>query len=242
MHCVPSVLRRDVATETYEDLSKMLRTIVKRFVQRYGGDYEELFAEANAIFCQAINRFDPSKGYAITTYVYCAVHKHLCSLYWRDRKHKNGCIIKSLETLTQGDDGEEIPIEQFAKACKSTDNGFSKLLADLGEDGRNIVYLLLYPPIDLLQEFNGQDTVDSQKECLKEYLQFYLKWPLSKVERIFHEMEETVTGKTERTRVAHNYRREQILRVIHCLNQTENVPAKPVETQRRRGRPRKDKV
>ena len=50
------------ATTTYNELRPLLATIVHRFRTCYGGDAEELRAEANYHFAEALQSFNPTMG------------------------------------------------------------------------------------------------------------------------------------------------------------------------------------
>jgi DNA-directed RNA polymerase specialized sigma24 family protein len=197
MTCVAplSQLKRDITAEAFESMVDMLRTIVHRFIKKYGGEYDELFAEACKVFCEAIPRYDPAKGYRMTTYVYCAVYRHLCSLYWRRREQLAGCTVVSLDDIRDTELGHKSQIENPTKVSNQTPTDFILCLGEVGEDCKNIVNLILYPPKDFCEEINGIPYEDARtlRECVREYLHFQLKWSLGRIEKSFREITEILT-------------------------------------------------
>lgn len=205
MTCTTSALQRDILATTYEDLQKMIYYTVHRFVQRYGGDFDELFAEANRIFVEACGRYDPARGHAITTYIYCSIHRGLCSLCWRERKRLNGSIeiplsvlIKShsSENANHGSDFEhDLDLQAwFAAHTQETTDDIKILLSDVSDDCKNIVYLLFEPPEDLSNEIYEYPTPELQRACLEEYLRFKLKWAQQRIENTFNEIREVLAS------------------------------------------------
>lgn len=53
---------RAVITETYSDVRSLLDKLVRSHKRRYGGNYDDLRADANSLFVEAYDSFDDNKG------------------------------------------------------------------------------------------------------------------------------------------------------------------------------------
>lgn len=55
-------LYEDPIAATYKDVEGVIHKAVQRHIKNYGGDYEDLLAQANLIFMKIYKDFDPDKG------------------------------------------------------------------------------------------------------------------------------------------------------------------------------------
>lgn len=55
----------------------LIRSVAWRFHRATGLEYQELFSEAALAYCTAIKRFDPTKGYQESTYLYFCMRNAL---------------------------------------------------------------------------------------------------------------------------------------------------------------------
>jgi len=57
-----TVLAYEAACSTYEDSEEVIRSVVRRFVRKYGGDRDEVLGRANVLFMEAHEKYVPSRG------------------------------------------------------------------------------------------------------------------------------------------------------------------------------------
>ncbi len=73
-----AILRKDVLTETYDNVKYLIFKIVWKFKGRYGGNFEELLAEANLLYILAYDTHDETLS-ALSTWLYTKIWKGLLS-------------------------------------------------------------------------------------------------------------------------------------------------------------------
>jgi hypothetical protein len=174
-------LQRDILSEAFLDMEKMIFKIVLDHYKRYGGDLDELMSEAQEKFLLAHIDYDGAKG-ELSTYVYQKVKFGLVDLQRRNYRKLKGCKIKSLDEVK----GEC----QVTSPKKDAD--LTILLTQIGEDCANIIYLILFPPCDFHDEMNNYKRASEWRNCITEYLHFHMKWSLERIQMAFTELMEAV--------------------------------------------------
>lgn len=71
--------------ESYNKLRGLVAHTAYLFRNRYGGELQELIAEANLAFVLAYGRYDPNKGACMGTWIRYYVWRHLTEMRRRDR-------------------------------------------------------------------------------------------------------------------------------------------------------------
>jgi hypothetical protein len=179
-------LEKDILSESFLDMQKMIFKVVWKHYGRYCGDLDELMSEAQERFLYAHTHHDESKG-ELSTYVYHTVKYGLLE-YERKRKNKRRkCSVVSLEDLKTRD------ASQLEVSKKEPD--LTSLLFQVGEDCKNIIYLIIYPPYDFCDEMNEYRKPSEWKDCIQEYLHFRMKWSLQRITMAFTELKEALTEK-----------------------------------------------
>lgn len=150
-------LDKDAKTETFEDTQVALLNAVRRFQRRYGGDMDELIAQANLLFLQAYERYDPARG-SFTAYVGFYVYRQL--------------IEGIRKTLMRRARCRPVDIDPDSLTTANDPTRLVDLMASLSPDAATIVQLILKTPPDLLLILREQryNTTSAVKSCVREML------------------------------------------------------------------------
>lgn len=122
--------------ELYHKLERMLQQIVTNFFTRYGGDREELLAEANLAFVRAMRRYDPKRGAKPITWVHIKVWRHLQNVASEQRNrrlHECSLDVLKYENSEGTPDGEVRAPEKFE---------LQHFQAELSEPAKRLVNVL----------------------------------------------------------------------------------------------------
>lgn len=178
-------LQQDIVQESFQTLQRMIYRLALSHQKQYGGDLDELYSKAIELFLLAHARHDAQRG-KLTTCVYVAVKNGLKDLSRKERRRRRNNKIISFEELATQDNPIEIPQKQ-------KEPNIGTLLMEMGEDCKNIVYLILFPPMDLYQEINNYNNPMDWENCLEEYLKFHMKWTNGRIHKAFRELQQTLT-------------------------------------------------
>ncbi len=172
-----TIITLDATTETYWDIRNLIFDTVWKFQQQYGGDFDEMVAEANLIFIKYFlsHNSDTSQ---FSTWLHFGLWKGLIDFKRFIREQNKYTIIKHLEEI---ENFYEYPVVQEYRTWE--------LLFDLGEDAKIIVQLILNLPDDL------QKTIIAQKESqtlskrkLMIHLASLLGWSYGRIKESFQEI------------------------------------------------------
>lgn len=70
-------LERDAIDTSWDDVERLVYKQAWKFWRQYGGDVEEVLADAGSHFMRAYNTFDPTRGTLFTTWVGSVVFQRL---------------------------------------------------------------------------------------------------------------------------------------------------------------------
>ena len=74
----------DPITQSYLDVKPMLHLLTQLHWRQFGGDYDDLFAEACLAFTRAYHTYNPERG-AFTTFIWCTIKHHLIGVSRRKK-------------------------------------------------------------------------------------------------------------------------------------------------------------
>jgi hypothetical protein len=180
-------LEKDILSESFVDMQKMIFKIVWGHYRAYGGDLDSLMSEGQLGFLQAHAEHDEKKG-ALSTYVHQIVNYRLMDFERQRLQEQNRCCVVSLESPGTCEEAYQI-------AMPEKEPNLASLLLQVGEDCKNIVHLILHPPHDFCEEMNEYEKPVDWKNCLQEYLHFRMKWSLRRISTAFDELKEALTEK-----------------------------------------------
>jgi len=183
-------LEQDILTESFKEIQNMLHKIVLSHYQTYGGDLDDLFSEAQETFLLAHMRHDELKS-SLNTWIYFIVSHRLQEYCRRETRRLHGCKNVSLENLMVKNYHEHtafivpVPLQMEAKEKRKD---LEMLLSQVGDDCKNIIYLILFPPQDFEEEASRQKKPSQWKNFIREYLRFNMKWTINRTKKAFNEL------------------------------------------------------
>ena len=171
-------LEQQAISETFSDVDKFIRCICHKFLKHYNfnpcGDYDDLNSEANLIFLDAYQNYDPQKG-SFTNHIHFRI--------W------HGLLEKLVENSFLKVKGTS-EINELIPAPK--ENQLIDLLDELSDDATTITKLLTDTPKDL------QDIIIEERKEIKRgkaILFRYLRkvgWTHKRIKETFKEITEVV--------------------------------------------------
>ena len=171
---------------SYPAVERLIHDIAWKFNSRYGGDIEELIAEANFLYMLAKDNYDESKA-EFTTWLYCKVWYGLLNFIRREYRH----IHMSIESLEDKEGNE------FVDNIPDKTKPFSllELIDELPDDTAFIVRLLFNAPkrfgtIALKRGSKPRNV----RAGLREYLHKELGWTDLQVKKSFTEIRDVLKG------------------------------------------------
>jgi len=182
-------LEQDILAESFKEIQYMLWQIVLTHHMKYGGNLDDLYSEAQEIFLFAHMRHDEMKG-NLNTWIHFIV-SHQLQQYCRDEnKRLHGCKNISLNNLISNNNkSTSLPTNLIAKKKR---NDLDVLLSQVGDDCKNIIYLILFPPKDFEEESQIQRKPRQWKDFIREYLHFNMKWSINRIKMAFNELKQAM--------------------------------------------------
>jgi len=172
-----SALLQTAIGETYADVEDTIEIAVRKFVRRYGGDYDEIRAEANWFFLEAYYDYEADRGASFATWVQYRITMRLLDQY-RTRLYKL--------SLAKDD-----PRRQRESVQRPQSFYLWDFVDGLTEDGAFLVGLLFNMPAEIkltLLQLEG-DNPAYYYAAIKEYL-MDLGWDVDRVLDAYVEVRE----------------------------------------------------
>lgn len=172
--------QRGAATETYADVEKLIYDTAWKFRKQFGGDIDELIADANTHFMRAYTAtsFDPLKS-CFTTWVRNIVWRGLLADHTTARRRR----VRVIPT--------DVEFQEPAKEDRSGKIG--EMLTELSEDAKMVVSLVLQPPAELYYEsVRRGDKPRNLRSALRDYLHT-IGWGLERVAESFSEIKDVLS-------------------------------------------------
>jgi len=168
-------LRKDILTETYKDVQKLIYATAWNFWKIHGGDVEDLVAQANLIFIDAFDTYDSNKS-KLTTWLTFKIRKGLFRYMKKEvLRRRNGIAID--DRLV-----ESIP-------TRKRDISVMDFLDELNSDAIVVLQMFLETPRDILVDMlNRHGRIDGVRAHLKMRLGNRLRqmgWGTSRIKRAF---------------------------------------------------------
>lgn len=172
-------LRKEVLAETYKDMQKFIAASAWDFWESYGGDFDDLIAQANLIFIDAFDKYDPSRGAKLSTWIAFKIRVGLCE-YMR-----NGNVYET----------PHIPIDdKFAETYPASNDNFSVLefLDEMEQDARIVLQLFLETPRDVMENIlNSRKKTNHVQSAMRKRLQNRLRqigWTMRRTREAFEQI------------------------------------------------------
>jgi len=174
--------------ETYQDVEKLIWSIVHKFQRQYGGELEELFGEAQVIFCELYTgngrpyiRQKNDKAFAASLSYYIKVNllsMRRTQLMRDSRKPISSVDPQKLQALAVNDE---------------QNTGLVDLMDSLSDDCRDVVQLILSTPgfvwrmEEPLVRTRDPEVEGGLVGLVHEYLRL-MDWSDRKIRRCFNEI------------------------------------------------------
>lgn len=155
-------------TAIYAEYHTWIRKLVSKFVGRYGGEWDELFAEANYLFVIHCKTWNPQIG---------ELRKHISFRIWvglLDLRRRNAKHQARSESLDQDDCNNTKQVSPIVEFVDS-----------LTTDAQSIVSALIRYPIDLRHAVARRDGPRVVHRALRE---FFEDWTDDRIYYAFDEL------------------------------------------------------
>jgi DNA-directed RNA polymerase specialized sigma subunit len=168
-------LRKDVLTETYEDMKNLIFDTTWKVQRTFGGDIDDLMGQANLLFIQAFDSYDETKA-KLTTWIASYITTGLRLYLTKERKQKYIIV-----------DFREIEIAQAPNTFCITE-----LIDEMEQDVHIIVQLFLETPKDVIISFLDEDNhmrhlQGHLKRRIKNRLR-QMQWNVKRIKKAFEEI------------------------------------------------------
>lgn len=176
------------AIETYYEVSRLLDFMVNKFIVRNGGDFEEYRAEANMIFVNVYDWWEPGNGSKFTSSVCNAVYRRL--QYLRNREYaRHHLHCASLDRSTKMD-GQRTSWANCI-ADNTTEFDRESFEANLSSDACVVLRLLLDSPQEIVDiAVNKGGTPVDWRSAIRSYLSD-IGWSVNRIKESFRELKES---------------------------------------------------
>ena len=174
-----AILRKEILTETYKDMRKLIAGQAWNFWRIYGGDVDDLIAQANLIFIDAFDKYDSGRGTKLSTWLSIKIRLGLFD-YMR-----KGNVYKP----------PHIPIDdEFVETHPASNKDFSvmELLDEIEQDAHIVLQLFLETPREVIvniMEVNRRE--DHAQAHMRNRLKNRLRqmgWTVRRIKAAFEEI------------------------------------------------------
>jgi len=170
-------LRQEAITQTYYDVENLIYDIVWRFQKRYGGEFEELFGEANLIFIKVYETYKEAKA-AFSTWLCFCIWKGLLDKLKIDRRYEGVSICYD---------------EYYEEPITFSSFSITDLLDSVSEDSKTIIKLICNPPKILQEQTLKKGTLPRNfRSTLRQYLQEEMEWTKETIRDSFIEIRRVI--------------------------------------------------
>ena len=161
--------------QLYKKVERLIDSVVWQFVDRYGGDYDELRADANMIFMEAIVLYDEERS-SFPTFLVHQIWYGLGKQRAKEARRKR--LLKDFSSSS------------FYRSCQSVPSPvkYIELLDNISDDARFIVDTVMEMPEDLYQSAMKRGTTG---KCVRAAIRGWLKkkgWTHRKIQTVLTEL------------------------------------------------------
>lgn len=179
-------LREYACTTTYKDTESLIASVVSGFCERYGQRFDDWIGEANLLFMEAYDSFEPKQARFST---------HLQYRLWKGMLEKLRRQMKRHYKLPRR--------VELSEGCRVTgpDTWLVDFMDGLSEDAKQVVGLIINTPIDvrlavfqrspknrnIWKEANHKNEVGACRAGMREFLNS-MGWATERVSNAFAEV------------------------------------------------------
>ncbi len=172
-----AIITLDATTETYRDIRNLIFDTVWKFQKQYGGDFDEMVAEANLIYMKCFISHNPNKS-RFSTWLRFHLWKGLIDFKRFIREENKYVRIERFEE-----------IENFHLYPAPSYIPLWDLVSELSNDAKTIVSLILEPPGIMQSAALRKGTAPCNiKRALQIHLSYILGWSANQIKDSFQEI------------------------------------------------------
>lgn len=174
-----AVLRTKALNKTYYDVEKLIKYVVHQFIRQYGGDFEELNAEANLLYIQAFDKYDESKG-KFASWVRFYISKNLLETLRRD-------LMRNRRVPRVALNFDLVPTNHH-------EFDYRDLMEEMSEDASIVLRLAVDTPAELCRQFDNKGGKPRNiRSCIRAFL-VKAGWASARVTEAFEEIKNVLTS------------------------------------------------
>ncbi len=166
----------------YGDYQKMIYKMAWKFHWNTGLDWDDLFAQGNLIYCDAVNKWDPKGGAKFSAYLYRRLHQYLLNYvtipYQKEAKANMPETRPSAQNVER-----EVDI--------------AHRVANLSKNAQFVVKTVLNTPKELVEETMKFSSHVVNRQRLITYFRQNHQWSIGACERAFNEIKHMLAMKEE---------------------------------------------
>lgn len=178
-----STFRRDILTETYRDMQMLVAGAAWDFWRTYGGDIDDLMAQANLIFVDAFDTYDPGRS-KLTTWLTFKIRKGLLRYMINENRQE----LRRVQI-------DDVFIETHPASNK--DFSVMEMLDEMEQDAHIVLQLFLETPRDIMVSIlNGNRRTDHAQAHMRRRLKNRLRqmgWTMRRIKEAFEEIREATS-------------------------------------------------
>lgn len=171
-------LRKEILTETYKDVQRLIFATVWKFWNIYGGDIDDLIGQAHLIFIDTVDNYDSSRGTKFTSHIAARIKARLFDYMRKGNGYKPHAQID----------------DEFAGLYLAPNENFSviELLDEMGQDAHIVLQLFLEMPRDFMVNIlNKSGRMDHVQSAVRNRLRNRLRqmgWNVRRIKKAFEEI------------------------------------------------------
>lgn len=171
--------------QTYQDVEKLLSWVVTQFVKRYGGDWDEYRSEANVVFLNVYEAFNPDLG-SFANVLAISVKRRLIHRRNMNLRRRMDSLDRQVPGMDKGTLGDLV-----ADAPKSTFS-LQGLADSVSQDAKLVITLLFDAPAEVESEAEGKGgTPRNWRSSIRTYLRSK-GWRNDRIAESFEEIKQAL--------------------------------------------------
>lgn len=178
-----TALRKDILTETYNDMQGLIFETTWKYWRIHGGDIDDLIGQANLSFIRAVDSHDGSRS-KLTTWIGVCIQQDLRNYMVNEYKQTHPISI---------DD------ENFNLDIRASNNSFSvmELLDEMEKDALTILQLFLETPkeiiMDILEEGKQMNHIQGHLRGRLRNRCRQMGWTIERIKKSFNEIKKAIS-------------------------------------------------
>jgi hypothetical protein len=174
-------VEKDCATECFQDVEDLIYKTTHKFRAKFGGEFEELKSRAFFHFMRAHDSYVENTSEWVRTK---STHKKICFTTWVQNVVYRGLI----DDFRKDQKVKRIRPEDLQE--RHTDSsGLCELMADVHEDSKTIINLILETPMELTSLITHEGgSIKHVKTALTKYLQ-NMGWEMERIATSYNRIE-----------------------------------------------------